>query len=304
MTQEKQEWLAARIVHLIGGCRATNNPGPTVELVPNTLNGELVRFQLNKYGAIYSNLETLGFGVIGVDFYSDVLEAEGSVPPNWRSYHRIKTKIWPVEDICQKWRNIANAAFQEKNGRLWDLGSRIAHQLRVCNWRLRDISEAYHNQLRAILQTNDFKVGMRFEDGFTWLIYLSLQSFLVDACILRDYLSEFAADYIYKNCIDLKTQRITSMGSLKKKVLNKVSDKDELTNKLQQETSTNGWITLLGNYRDLVVHSAPLANAEKNLFAICGEFNVSERGSLPIIQCPIPKNPAKISASRSNLDYS
>lgn len=93
------------------------------------------------------------------------------------------------------------------------------------------------------------------------------------------------------------------MGSLKKKVLNKISDKDELTNRLQQETSTNGWITLLGNYRDLVVHSAPLANAERNLYATCGEFNTGKGGNLPIIQCPIPENPEEISASRSKGDH-
>ena len=107
---------------------------------------------------------------------------------------------------------------------LWDTASRIGHQLRVCDWRLREISEAYSTQLLARLKRKDFKIGTRFEDGFTWLTYLSLQSFLVDACILRDYLSEFAAEYIYKPMIDLGNQRITAMGALKKKVLNKISD--------------------------------------------------------------------------------
>ena len=150
---------------------------------------------------------------------------------------------------------------------LWDTASRIGHQLRVCDWRLREISEAYSNQLLARLKQKDFKIGTRFEDGFTWLTYLSLQSFLVDACILRDYLSEFAAEYIYKPLIDLKNQRITAMAALKKKVLNKISDPDTLTKELEMAAGENGWLTLLGNYRDLVVHSAPLAQAKVKLFS-------------------------------------
>lgn len=299
MTQTNNNWPAARIVHLGGGCRAISNPGPTVYFDPQTIEGKQWQFQIGQYGAIFHSLESLGVPIVGVDFYSHVLEAKGFVPPNWRSYHRTNTTVWPTEEAAQKWRNIGHAAFKQKDGKLWDLGSRIGHQLRVCDWKLREISEAYCNQLAAKTRMKDFKVGQRFEDGFTWLSYLSIQSFLVDACILRDYLSEFSFEYIYKDKVDLGNCKITSMGALKKTVLNKVTETDSVTIDLKEATSKEGWITILGNYRDLVVHSAPLAQAENKLFSICVELKISGEGKLPAIRCPIPENPARILTSRS-----
>jgi hypothetical protein len=297
------KWPAARIVHLTGGCRAINDHDPIVHFLPNTIEGIEWQFAVSAYGEIYRNLESLGFQIVGVDFYSHVLEVEGSVPPNWRSYCRAGHTSWPTEEAAQKWRNIGNAGFKRKDGMLWDTASRIGHQLRVCDWRLRGVSEAYSNQLLAKLKQKDFKIGTRYEDGFTWLTYLSFQSFLVDACILRDYLSEFAAEYIYKPMIDLKNQRITAMGALKKKVLNKISDPDTLTRELQIAAGDNGWLTLLGNYRDLVVHSAPLAQAKVKLFSLCDQLSIADDAHIPILRCPIPEGPAKILSARSTGDH-
>lgn len=300
MTQEAQKWPAARIVHLAGGCRAFNSPpGPIVILDPYSLKGGQGQFHLKQFGAIFKILESIGTVIIGVDFYSHVLEAKGLVPPNWRSYHRTQSTSWPTEEIAQKWRNIGHAAFKQKNGKLWDIGSRIGYQLRVCDWRLREISEAYCNQLYANVKAKNFRVGKRFEDGFSWLSYLAIQSYLVDACILRDYLSEFMFEFIYKEMIDLGNSKVTAMGTLKKKVLNRITETDNFTQELKHATSKDGWITLLGNYRDIVVHSAPLAQAEKKLFSKCEVIKLTDGEQLPIIRCPIPEDPAQILTSRS-----
>lgn len=39
--------------------------------------------------------------------------------------------------------------------------------------------------------------------------------------------------------------------------------------------------------------------AERKLFSVCNELKIQGGGSLPIIRCPIPENPAEISSSRS-----
>ncbi|MFH0872052.1 MAG: hypothetical protein V1878_06110 [bacterium] len=303
MKQIDNKWPAGRILHLGGGCRAINDHDPVVRFLPNTIEGIPWQIETSAYGAIYGILESLGFRIIGVDFYSHALEVEGTVPPNWRSYCRTRNTSWPTEETARKWRNIGNAGFKRKDGLLWDTASRIGHQLRVCDWRLREVSEAYTTQLLAKLKRNDFKIGTRFEDGFTRLTYLSLQSFLVDACILRDYLAEFAAEYIYKPMVSLGNLRITAMGALKKKVLNKILDPDDLTVELQVAASDNGWLTLLGNYRDLVVHSAPLALAKAELFSLCDQLSIAEGAHVPILRCPIPESPAKIRSARSTCDH-
>jgi len=301
--QMSKSWPAARIIHLSGGCRAVNEQDPIVRILPKAIEGVEWRFEIGSYSSIYQSLISLGLLIVGVDFYTHKHEIEGSVPPNWRSYYRSKKTSWTTEQTAQIWRNIGHAGFKRKDGALWDTASRIGHQLRVCDWRLREISEAYEKQLSARMKQKDFNVGTRYEDGFTWLSYLSLQSFLVDACILRDYLAEFLAEHVYKPMINSENQRVVSMGMLKKKVLKKIKDPDPLTKDLQIATDDNGWLSLLGNYRNLVVHSAPLAQARAKLFSVCGQFRVADGVSIPVIRCPIPENPAKILYARSTGEH-
>jgi hypothetical protein len=287
-------WPATRIIHLSGGSRAINEHNPIVHFIPNTIKD----IQVKSYGAIYGTLESLGFRIIGVDFYTHIYEVEGTLPPNWRSHYRTSNTSWPTEETAQVWREIGNAGFKRKNGLLWDTSSRIGRQLRVCDRRLRDISESYSTQLQAKLK-RDFQVGHRFEDGFTWITYLTLQSFLVDACILRDYLAEFAAEYIYKSMLGSLNHRITAMGMLIKKVLNKIHDPDPLTEELQIAVGENGWLKVLGNYRDLVIHAAPLARAKSNLMSLCENLEIGGGMTMPAIRCPLPENPDTIISARS-----
>lgn len=305
MSKQDNNWPALRFVHLVGGCHAINEPGPSVKIGPKALNGKTVQFQLSGYGALYSALyskfETIELPIIGVDFYSHVMEIEGRTPPDWRPFHKIGASVWFCEDVTRIWSEISHSAHRKKNGRLWDLASRIKHQLRVCSWRLRQISVAYNEQLSARLKSNDFKAGQRFEDGFTWLAYLSIQAFLVDACVLRDYLAEFANYFVLgpKYKID---EKVSTMAALKGKILNHVQASDIIVDNLKTAVEGNGWIKQLGEYRDLVVHVAPLARAEKCLFAVCRELNLTESDQLAAIACPIPDNPAEIIKSRVKGD--
>lgn len=296
MPDQQQSWPAARIVHLSGGCRAINNndPGPIVVLFPIATIGKQVQLTLPSYGAIYPSLQSLGLFIVGVEFYSHVLEAKGKVPPNWRPYHRCATTAWPWDEPDMKWSHIGHNAHKRKNGRLWDLASRISHQMRVCSWRLRQISEAYREQLFAKYDSSGFPQGQRFEDGFTWLAFLSIQSFLVDACILRDYLAEFSAHFIYASHLKSATAALTSMSGLKKNILDKIADADAVTQLLKAATSEGGWLKELGEYRDMVVHSAPLARAEQKLYAVCEVLDIGEhREPAPVRQVPDPGQPTE-----------
>ena len=294
------KWPAARIIHLAGGCRAINDHDPAVRFLPDSIEGKPLQVEAPTYETIYGTLESVGFRIMGVDFYSHISQVDGTVPPDWRSYWHTGSTAWPAEENAQVWRNIGNAGFKRKDGLLWDTASRIGHQLRVCDRRLRELSEAYSIQLQARLKRGDFKVGSRYKDGFTWLTYLSLQSLLVDACILRDYLSEFVAEYIYKPMVIPGNQRITSMGALMKKVLSKVPSSDALTVGLKAATSDAGWLTVLGNYRNLIIHSAPLSQAGTELFSLCDRLRISEGCDMPVLRCPIPDNPAQILSVRSS----
>jgi len=300
MKNNTQNWpIAIRVIHLKGGGRAINNAGPSVIVHPQTIDRKELKLQLKTYGSIYSNLEVLGFDIIGTDFYAHVSETEGNAPPQWKPFHRQDETVWPTTEVTRLWRQIAHASFKRKKGFLWDISSRIAHQLRVVAWRLREISEIYRIQLRSRINRGDYEEGIMFEDRNTWFIYNALQTFLVDACILRDYIAEFAGNVIFSNRYNLKTQAITGISGLIKNVLDKVPEPDALINQFKVATDNGGWIKTLGDYRNLIIHSAPLAYAEKKLFAICDSFNIEQNKKFPAIRCPIPDDPGNIKKSRA-----
>lgn len=294
------EWLAARTIHLVGGCRVFNGFDPTVEFFPRTIDGQTMRFQSRQYGALYAELEALEVAPVGFEFLSNSLEAKGLVPTNWRTFHPWgRNNIWPCNDQMDMWAQIAHAATEESNAVLWDLARRISHQLRVCAWRLYQVSDAYHAQLRASTTDRNFKPGQRFEDGFTWLGYLAVQVFLVDACVLRDYLAEFFAYYV---CPISKRPpiHIASMAGLRKHVLKQITSSEPLFEELGKATSLGGWLFVLGAYRDLSVHCVPLARAESKLLALATEFQIKGVKSLIGVSLPLPSDPSGIAAARTS----
>lgn len=296
-----EEWPTARVVHIKGGIRAVNKYGPPVHLHPEALNNKLATFETRSYGSLFNSLETRQLPIIGVEFYTYSHQFEGTALPEWRVFSRDASTVWGNEEGSQLWSNIGTGAHKEKNGRLWDVASRVSHQLGVCSWRLKEISESYKDQLNTLVKKNEFEACSRFSDRYTWLCYMAIQSFLFDACILRDYLAEYAAHYVFGGLIIGKTPNVSSLSGLRKIILNKAESDDELFREFRDITGDDGWLKILGSYRDLVAHSAPLAQAEKRLFAICETLPIND-DKLPIICCPIPKNPLEIAASRSKGD--
>lgn len=292
-------WLAARTVHFPGGCRAFNGFDPTLEFEPTLSGGKRIRSTIRAYSSLYADLKALELAPIGVDFLSSPRDLQMAAPANWRSFHPWPDTAWPCQDEIDKWAQIAHAGAKIEDSGLWDIARRISHQLRVAAWRLRQVSDAYRDQLRSRTEGGSFRVGQRFEDAFTWLGYLALQTFLVDACVLRDYLAELYAMYACPDRTLAGANVITSMSGLKKRVLDKLSSVDPVTAELQKATAAGGWLHVLGAYRDLVVHCVPLARADASLMALLTEMQIKGTESLPAISLPLPNDPLAISKARA-----
>lgn len=259
-----------------------------------------MRFDSRRYDSLYSELSSLEIAPIGFEFITNSLEAKGLMPTNWRTYHPWeKNKVWPCNDEMDKWAQIAYAASEINDAALWDIARRISHQLRVCAWRLYQLSDAYGAQLKARITNRNFKPGEQFVDSFTWLGYLAIQVFLVDACVLRDYIAEFFACYACPECKKMPSH-ITRMSGVKRMILDKADSTDPLFQDLKAATSPGGWLYVLGAYRDLVVHCVPLARAESKLWALSTEFPIKGAKPLASISLPLPKNPSEIAAARSS----
>lgn len=296
-----ESWPALRIVHSIGGLRLVSDFEGNVAVKPLSLENNSAEFSIPNFHALFQSIHTINLPVYGLDIITHVNQIEGRDIPLWFPFMYEPNQPYDYKDATTLWQNIRTGAHTKKIGHLWDLSSRIAHQLRITAWRLKEISNAYKLQLDACIKRGEFKDNAHFSDEFTWICSMAVQAFLVDACILRDHLAEYASNYIYKEHVEQKNLKITTLSSLLKYVINKLDKKEGLALELSEISSENGWLKKLGVYRDLIVHSSPLSNAERKTYAIEKLLDLSGV-NIPYIIFPIPDNPEKIYKFRGSLE--
>ncbi|HEB0657142.1 TPA: hypothetical protein RY214_003880 [Pseudomonas aeruginosa] len=295
------EWQSAlRELHLSGGLRLFNGMDPEVFFQTPTLSGKTCKFNIPSYGQLFGFAKSLGFTVIGCDFFTSEEEAKEIHPPQWRTHSAINQK-WLCTEQGQEWSFIAHAAFLQKKGRLCDISSRISHQLRACEWRLRQLSNSYADQLRSRLHQKDFDPGARFKDGYTSLCYLALHSFLMDACVLRDYLAEFYWEAIQDRA-GFEEKKITTLSGLLRHWKSN-SPTDKAGKEILATSKSGQWLHELGEYRNLVVHIAPLAHAGQSLFAVTRTFNMPQGQQQPAVKLPLPNDPVSLIEERATGRY-
>lgn len=91
-----ENWpTCGRIARLLGGAIATNQPNDKAVIIwPTTLDGKRVEVSLSSYQKFYEDIQGLGCQIIGVDFYTNTLEATGVSPPEWRYYEMNSNNSW------------------------------------------------------------------------------------------------------------------------------------------------------------------------------------------------------------------
>jgi hypothetical protein len=270
---------------------------------PIPLEQKSAGFETTNYTAAYQVLAALNLPIVGVDFVEEERQLDGRRPPSWRAYHRSAKTTWPCVEQADQWSFIAHAAIQRGNGLLWDVARRISSQLRTCDWRLRQVSECYRDQLLALMKSGNFKTDVGHSDGFTWFGYLAIQSFLVDAGVLRDELAEYRAVLLVQSGARSFASRITGLGSLKRQYIDQETLAARADRDLAAAANEGGWLKALGEYRDLVVHCAPLKSAGKGMHAFCSLLPVHQAFSLGAVKLPIPADPAEIMKSRHSGEY-
>lgn len=280
-----------REVHISGGVRVFSYNKSSNYLYPGDMGGEKTAIEVKAYGALFSKIKSLGLEIVGCDFFTHSITL-----PEWRSKASTGS-AWLTWEQGRDWSFIAQGAFKSGDSRLYDIAARISHQLRSCEWRVRQLSESYMDQLNDKLKSGDFKSCQRFRDGYTEQCYLAVQAFFIDACTLRDYLVEF-----YWYVISKGDTRITSIGSLVKS-WRKIPPIDLHGISIQEISAKGGWLDVLGNYRNLIIHAAPLAMAGKTLYAVAGILSLSNSVSLPFVKLPLPSDPERLKEERISGRY-
>lgn len=296
------DWPYARTVHLLGGGRATVEYGPEVLIFPPNVQRRITVLTSPTFHSLLTMLLRHGLMPIAVAARHPGRRGEGLIPSDQRVFlSQGRSWSWACREQSDSWRGIAHAAFEADDLVLWDLAKRLGYQIEVCEWRLLQISNAYHQQLQSAQASRQpTQAGVRFEDGYTWHVYLTVQSFLVDSCILRDYLAEYVARYVLPH--PMRTNEIDSMGGLIKRVFRRDVLTDKLLVDLKSSVSSGGWLSILGAYRDLVVHCAPLARSESMLMAQLVEVPVRGHPSVLAVELPLPSDPATTQASRKGSE--
>lgn len=297
-----ENWpICGREVHLHGGLLAINEPQSNmVRLWPNTLCGKCYGIKIPTYGKIYTEIKSLGIEIVGIEFITHETEATGESPTQWRAYSA-QQKIWSNWDATQLWSQIGNASYKHKDGVCYDLSNRISYQLTSLNLRLKDLSLSYRDQLNALNIKSKPKHGQRFQDGFTDIVYQKFHSFLFDACILRDYLSEFVYYFSRGGALREVGQNVTTAGGLYK-LLKNDTELSSFEKHLKECMDDGGWLKELGAYRDLVMHSAPINIANHRLYCIQEIILLPDSKQAQSVRFPIPSNPDGLYKQRSKRD--
>lgn len=284
--------------HLAGGMRAFCDLEGHIEGL-SALDKTPIHLQCQAYQDAYSLIRRQGFLIIGMDFYQSAGDLAEFRPSMWRSYAELGDGTATLcADQADQWSFITHRAFQAGEKELCDIAGRIRHQLRACDWRLRQVSECYRYLLQAKIQGGDFVGGKRFNNERTWLAYLELQTFLIDACVLRDYFAEYVSWMLKIRGMPMGVG-IRRMARLKKEFLDKTDSDEAFIKALKNAVGSEGWLTELGMYRDLVVHSSPLVHSGKTLWAKTQELIVRGGHRVAAIRLPMPLDPKEISDQRA-----
>ena len=303
----KEDWPAcSRVVHIAGGILATSEiQTDIVRLWPLTTNKKVCQIKINTFGALYGSLNDLKLEVIGVEFITHHMEFTGQAPTQFRGFIK-QESIWPNWDATDLWGGLTLSAFHNKNGLAYDLSNRIKFQLHTVNDRIKNLSLAYHQQLNARNLGTSFKEGQRFQDGYTNSVYQEFHSFLFDAGIMRDYLCEYIFNFanggdlnkVIKQALDNSKLEVTTASGLLKG-LKKVVSLTDLESHFKDIMSKDGWLYELGQYRDLVMHSAPINLANFQLYAIQEIIELPEGQEIMSVRFPLPANPSELYSERS-----
>ena len=303
----KEDWPAcSRVVHIAGGILATSEiQTDRVRLWPLTTDGKVCQIKIDTFGALYGSLGKLNLNIIGVEFITHQMEFTGQAPTQFRGLIK-QESIWPNWDATFLWGGLALSAFHNKNGLAYDLSNRVKFQLHTINDRIKNLSLAYHQQLNARNLGKNYKEGQRFQDGYTNLVYQEFHSFLFDAGIMRDYLCEYIFNFanggdlnrVIKQVLNNSKLEVTTASGLLKG-LKKVVSLTDLESNLKDIMSKDGWLYELGQYRDLVMHSAPINLANSQLYAIQEIIELPEGQKIMSVRFPLPANPSELYSERS-----
>ena len=237
-------------------------------------------FERPAYPALYATLEDLKLQPVGVEFISSEMELNGSMPRHWVSWRT--PKGLDIVHRKQKWSSIR---FAESDRDLirYEIAGKIGTYLRLTDLRLKQLSEAYHQTLRAKLRREDGDPQPQpgfFQNQWMAEIEAAIHAYFADAAAFRDVLAEGMWLLLVKN----KSKTVSKMGALLKNV--KGGD-HPLIDEVIREGNDGGWIKNLTDLRNGIIHDAPIDRSQEHSFCELRALPHNKGNSLFILHYPL-----------------
>jgi hypothetical protein len=289
----------ARVAHLLGGLRSRCGGDTSASLNLVGVDENLFDWQLRSPNEFFGWLRWLGLTLVGTDTALIQSARPDLEPPLWQSYSAAIGKKRSSLPTRLLWSDLANGSYEASNLSLHDLSARIHFHLQAVDWRLRALSESYGRELSNLVENHKFEHGERQYTGHTEAIFLALHAFMVEACVLRDYLAEYVASVTQTTLAN--GSPIRRMSKLRPVLSSLASTYSKLGEELSAATdpTTPGWLAVLGAYRDLVIHSGPLAMVSHGIYSRGRYVETAAGIGVPIIELPLPECPADLAKLRA-----
>ena len=242
----------SRCIHLLGGLRA--GTGHDGQLIIHPMGTPfrpvpVVTVSISDQKQYVDYFRSIGLDMIG---FEKIHTDRGYTHSAWHGWD--PDAMSAEEDLNYIWPGLANAYRQEGDPEGDRLSRNVTFGLRAITVRLRDISEAYCAQTVMALCFGH-KPGIRTKNLETIDVFLSLNSFLVEMGVLRDYLAAFVAVKRFGR------YDITKMAKLRN--VCKEYGNDPIARhilKICNRDGTDGWLAKLSGLRDYIVHEAPISS--------------------------------------------
>ena len=270
----KKEWKPARIVHLLGGLRAIDGRAESV-LIQVAPNKQLLRFATPKYEQLYATLGGLGQTAIGVEF-PHPLTWQGRMAADWECF--FPTLGFRVMDERRAWSNIRHSASDNGQHDEYDSSTRCVTYLDLLSIRLLELSEAYNHALREGI-ADESKFGQLFSNSYMREIDAAIHAFVADAGSFRDLIAEIVWKFALKG-----DGEVTRLSSFLRKAKGTTSP---VGAELLAAGEADGWLNILTELRNNIVHVAPVGRAAGFHFCELRKFSCGAESSVPVLHYPL-----------------
>jgi hypothetical protein len=190
-----------------------------------------------------------GVDIIGVEELSE----ENQIPTShWSFYDPHARNI--ESSISYLRSGLVNAARKAGSELDFVLAKNIDFSLRAMEYRLRDVSISYGDQLSHSVAAK-VKPGGEFADTDTLNLFLNVHSFLAEAGTLRDHLAALLACRVY---LQPKVRKM----SVLREYIGKCTARQAIGEEILQicdRTSQAGWLARMSKMRNHIIHVAPVS---------------------------------------------